>query len=355
VAIFGYNSIGSGNDGGSVANEKHGTIFTLSENATITKISIYGWAGSGTANTKAVIYATSGTTPGAKQGADSPAVSVSTTPAWRDYVFASPINLVAGTYTLAEINDADYYIAYTSGTSNQSPHNTDAYSNGASDPFGTLDDADNIQFSIYATYYITPTKTFTLNAELQSGSATYTKTFTADASLLKNLTKAFTINSELLSPFTKAFTLNASLLKNLTKTLTINAELQSSSFWDWQDEFNNQNARWNWSYYAGSGYHICPTTKDDYTVSEHGILSGSSAYSDCALGEYYIDLVNHSIVIVEGKFKFSDSGASPAVGSKGFGFWDYQSWNSVAWFWVGSPAHTSEWQGLRAQVVNSHD
>jgi hypothetical protein len=56
------------------------------------------------------------------------------------------------------------------------------------------------------------------------------KTFTGNASLLKNLTATFTANSNLQQNITKTFTSNANLLQNLTKSFTANANLQKNIF-----------------------------------------------------------------------------------------------------------------------------
>ncbi len=82
---------------------------------------------------------------------------------------------------------------------------------------------------VYAEDYpATRTKNFTVGAELQSGTASYTKTLTVSASLQKNLSKTLTVNGSLLKNLSKTTTLGASLLKNQVTPFTLGSSLQAT-------------------------------------------------------------------------------------------------------------------------------
>jgi predicted esterase len=152
VKTFGNSNILPSTDGYFSANQKAGCKFTLSEAGTVTRITAYVWAASGTANLKAVIYADNSGSPGAKQGTDSQQTSVTTTHGWYNFTFSTGISLSAGTYWLTLITSAQTYWAYGGGSTNQSALNGDTYSDGATNPFGTGSVRYNLVTSIYATY-----------------------------------------------------------------------------------------------------------------------------------------------------------------------------------------------------------
>ena len=156
---FGYTSIGASSAPAS-ANTKTACRFQLTENGILSKITCYNSAVSGSGNVKGVIYNDSSGAPNAKQGSDSAAVSISTTPAWRDWIVTP--TLTAGYYWLAQIIEAAVNFSYDSGAANQTAQNADTYSDGFSDPFGTPTYYPLI-LSMYATYTIIKTVTESLS------------------------------------------------------------------------------------------------------------------------------------------------------------------------------------------------
>lgn len=112
-------------------------------------------------------------------------------------------------YSLAGYAAANVYIRFVDGTT-------------SSDSFPSTWQIDSV--------YISDSypKTFTVGAELQAGTTTYTKTFSANAELIKSLTKTFSANGELTKNLTKTFSIGGELYRVGTKTFSANIELIKS-------------------------------------------------------------------------------------------------------------------------------
>jgi uncharacterized cupin superfamily protein len=121
---------------------------------------------------------------------------------------------------------------------------------------------------------------------------------------------------------------------------------------NWLDDFTDENARWDWAFYRGTGYHLL-TTVDGYSVVENGITEASNAlaYSDCTLG--YLQPISASDnVTVEIRAKFSHSMTQGAAkGSQGTGLWDGTQSN-FAMFFDCSNESMEGFTGLRALVTS---
>jgi len=129
--------------------------------------------------------------------------------------------------------------------------------------------------------------------------------------------------------------------------------VQPAFAWDWVDEFESMNPRWEWDYQAGTGYHF-PATIDGYSVAEAGITDGSTSlsYSDCSLHSF-VSLSDTDTVIAEMRLRCTDDNGItvPGQGSRGWGFWDGTEWgNNIAWFWSASPESDPMFTGFLAGV-----
>lgn len=162
MSTFGKTTQGSGltalqgdtaSNGDPTGNNKQGSVFTMPEAGTITKVSmdITGNPGHGPgADVRAVIYDAGGTK--AKRG-ESATRHINRNTSLRQFEdFTLNVHLPAG----------DYILSYLGGETSQSLligydvggnrfYNTDAFSNGASDPFGTATN-DAVTLAINATY-----------------------------------------------------------------------------------------------------------------------------------------------------------------------------------------------------------
>lgn len=105
---FGYTSIGAGDDAWLV-NDTIGygqdSGNNLTEDGTITKLTLYAAGDSGTQNVKGVIY-NAGAPPGARRGITDPS-AFTTTPNWVDLTFATPVALTAGQYVITWVPDGN--------------------------------------------------------------------------------------------------------------------------------------------------------------------------------------------------------------------------------------------------------
>jgi calcineurin-like phosphoesterase family protein len=132
--------------------------FTLGVQGTVSKLtaSLSGSGTSGFQAVRGVVYADSGGVPTALKGSTQEVqVAWSKTRGWVDLTFAAPVSLPAGDYWLGlhggpRTGDALTWYGYDFLAAGQRSK-YDAYSNGASDPFGTTSSKDR-SMSIYATY-----------------------------------------------------------------------------------------------------------------------------------------------------------------------------------------------------------
>lgn len=155
MGTFGRTTVGANDFNTHLGNEKYVSKFTLTEAADVSKLTAY--VGGVSAAARGVIYADSGGAPGALLG-ESAATSHNTTPQWRDYAFAAPVRLAPGDYWLglhfsAAMVGGDFYNGDEASLGRK---NTDTYTDGAADPFGTPTTI-NGEFSVYATYELADT------------------------------------------------------------------------------------------------------------------------------------------------------------------------------------------------------
>lgn len=158
VLPFGKTSSGPfWNNNGS--DSKQAVKFTLALNGQLVlKLSAYldgNGPGAGSQNVKAVIYSDAAGAPGVLLATSAQQVIAHAQAAgWIDFTFATPPLLAAGTYWLGLIFDVNSNVsrwAYDNGAANQWAFNSDSYSDGPANPFGTPS-YGNVVFSIYATF-----------------------------------------------------------------------------------------------------------------------------------------------------------------------------------------------------------
>jgi subtilisin family serine protease len=152
---FGTTSVGGSSDP-IASDRKRVNRYQLSTAASVSKLSIYlqPTGTSGTQVLKGILYADSGGNPGALLGVSNQLSFASTQQAgWYDLVFPSPISLAAGNYWIGLISGATTHIAAFrySSVSGSRAYNTNTYTSGPSNPFGTPT-FDSELMSIYATY-----------------------------------------------------------------------------------------------------------------------------------------------------------------------------------------------------------
>lgn len=147
---FGYTSIGASMDTYWVDGTS-ACDFELTETGTVSKVSFYVKANSGSFNTITAIYTKDEYNHPNTRVAVSSTVSISTTATWYNYTF--DIELTAAHYYLA-LSQADtglgnvvYY--YDSGVSGQNQRRANVF---CPDPFGTIDDSQAYKLSCFATY-----------------------------------------------------------------------------------------------------------------------------------------------------------------------------------------------------------
>jgi subtilisin family serine protease len=156
TATFGKTNVGGGVDS-LAANRKRVNEYTLSVNATVSKLTIYlqPTSTSGTQAIEGVLYADSGGAPGSLLAVSNQLTFASTGAAgWYDLTFPTPPHLGAGNYWIGVLTGGSGNVAgFRYGSvSNSRDYNTNTYSSGPSDPFGPVTTIDSEQMSLYATY-----------------------------------------------------------------------------------------------------------------------------------------------------------------------------------------------------------
>ena len=147
MPTFGYDSPGASPDLAE-ANNAVGGNYALSEAGNVSKLTFYCRTYGGTGNVKCAVYSDSGGAP-ADLLAESSAVEVDSTPAWRDFPLS--VSLSPGTYWLCFLSDVNIWIAYDSGSS--STKYVGATYPTFPDPFGSPSTWNGPRnMSIYATY-----------------------------------------------------------------------------------------------------------------------------------------------------------------------------------------------------------
>ena len=152
---FGKGSVGASQEA-LAANKKRVSRYALSTPGAVSKLNVYlaPTATSGSQVVKGVIYADTGTAPGALIAASEQLTFKSTeTAGWYSLVFSSPVKLAAGNYWIGAMTGTAANVAafrYSTVT-NARDFNENTYTSGASNPFGTPT-VDNKQTSLYAIY-----------------------------------------------------------------------------------------------------------------------------------------------------------------------------------------------------------
>jgi hypothetical protein len=159
AATFGKTTVGSVNlTSGFSGDVKRCTLYSLTSAADVSKLTLYtgGLPGYGPNQVlRGVIYATSGGVPTTRVAVSNELnVLASNAVAWRDLTLPSVVRLAPGTYCLGTISGATAGTASFSYDSvpNSWFKNSDVYSDGATNPFGTTYETGDLQMSIYATY-----------------------------------------------------------------------------------------------------------------------------------------------------------------------------------------------------------
>ena len=154
-ATFGKTSLGTSSDE-FAAERKRVNKYSLPIAGTVSELSVYlaPTTNSGQQLLKGVLYANSGGKPSTLLGASAQLTFTSTSSAgWYHLVFPAPIELPAGEYWIGVLTGAGSDVAgfrYSSVTGARD-YNTNSYSAGPSNPFGSVT-TDSEQMSLYATY-----------------------------------------------------------------------------------------------------------------------------------------------------------------------------------------------------------
>ena len=149
---FGYPTAG-GTNYTQQADNKQGSKFTLSVPGDVDSIFFYAGLGGGALDpkvAKAVIYQDNAGAPGAWV-ATTAEVTLTTTVQWWSAGFSSLVSLASGTYWLVLHHGTEIDLRGDAGAANQRSYNTDTYSDGPADPFGSATQ-DAVKLSIYATF-----------------------------------------------------------------------------------------------------------------------------------------------------------------------------------------------------------
>ena len=154
-ATFGKTSVGASSDN-FLADRKRVSRYALTAAGSVTKLSVY-LAPAGTAGQQlleGVLYADTGTAPGALLGVSEQLTFTSTSAAgWYDLVFSSPVKLAAGNYWIGVITGATSHVAgfRFDSVAGARDYNANTYTSGPTNPFGAVT-TDAEQASLYATY-----------------------------------------------------------------------------------------------------------------------------------------------------------------------------------------------------------
>ena len=152
---FGKTTIGGNVDSGS-ANYERVDSFTLGQDASVTKLTIYlQRLNSGQQVLKGIIYADQGGSPGNLIAVSNEVTfTTSSVNGWYDLPFASPVSIPAGIYWIGLIDGATSNVIglrYDDSTANSGAVAPASYTNGPPNPFGSTT-FQYEQISIYATY-----------------------------------------------------------------------------------------------------------------------------------------------------------------------------------------------------------
>ncbi len=152
---FGKTSVGGSSDN-FLADRKRVSRYALAAAGSVTKLSVY-LTPTGTAGQqvlKGLLYADTGTAPGALLGVTEQLTFTSTSAAgWYDLVFSSPVKLAAANYWIGVITGAASHVAgfRFDSVAGSRDYNANTYTSGPTNPFGAVT-TDAEQTSLYATY-----------------------------------------------------------------------------------------------------------------------------------------------------------------------------------------------------------
>jgi hypothetical protein len=155
AATFGKTTVGGSSD--TFASErKRVNRYALPAAGSVTKLTVYlaPTTTSGQEMLKGVIYADTGTAPGALVGVTEQLTFKSTEKAnWFDLVFSAPVKLAAGNYWIGIMSGPTASVAgfRWDSVAGSRDWNSNAYASGPSNPFGSFT-TDAEQTSLYATY-----------------------------------------------------------------------------------------------------------------------------------------------------------------------------------------------------------
>jgi hypothetical protein len=154
MATFG-NTVGHNTNISALAtNFKQGSKYTLSEDGTVTKLSLFMRDATGVA--RAVIYTDAAGSPDALMAVSNEVTfSSSGSDIWVDFPLPAGVPLSAGDYWLGFIAGAGTSSFFYDTVTNNRKFRAETYSATPADPFGGGITTDSIQIQIYATY--TPT------------------------------------------------------------------------------------------------------------------------------------------------------------------------------------------------------
>ena len=155
ASTFGKTSVGASSDT-FVSERKRVNRYALAEPGTVTKLTVYlvPTATSGSQVMKGIIYADTGTAPGALVAVTEQFTFKSTNVAgWYELLFSAPVKLAAGNYWIGVMTGATAGVAAFRWDSVAASRdwNTNTFASGPSNPFGTVT-TDAEQTSLYATY-----------------------------------------------------------------------------------------------------------------------------------------------------------------------------------------------------------
>ena len=154
-ATFGKTTVGASTDT-FVSERKRVNRYALAEPGSVSKLTVYlrPTATSGSQVMKGLIYADTGTAPGALVATSEQFTFKSTNvEGWYDLVFSAPVKLVAGNYWIGVMTGTTAGVAgfRWDSVAGSRDWNANAYASGPTNPFGTVT-TDAEQTSLYATY-----------------------------------------------------------------------------------------------------------------------------------------------------------------------------------------------------------
>lgn len=140
---YGETSLGDATTFAGVANTKYFSKITIPTRAAISKIAVYSvgqGGGSGSCNVRGGIYSDVAGVPTTLLGSTSVvALNQADGPAYRDYNFATPVELAPGSYWIGvQVETSSRVNFYHKSTASGINYNSDTYSDGLATPFGAV-------------------------------------------------------------------------------------------------------------------------------------------------------------------------------------------------------------------------